>query len=381
MSLSSYIEYEEKVIDLLIDKLNSEQSAPPKIRTYYKFKSKGQRYEFDLVVLGENNNILKVYDIKTYSSVKSNSNFIKSLLRKFERVTQADTYLVYLDEEEQLKIISLSNFDKETKKTPSNEKCVRSFSEFYNALKEMCGNKDSELRYFFRGHSDEEYKIIPSIFRNGIIKYENIMFHEAIRNKAEQFSENMSTFDKLVKMQHYELPTRLLDITTNPLVALFFACKGNNTKNGVVLIFPMLSEQIKYYDSDSVSILSNLAKRPNDFRFSTDKETLVYDIKQDKPNFRGEHLDLDAIQNVLCVLPRLNNERIIHQQGAFFIFGMDKTKDKPAQFKDTPIKITVKAENKKDILKELQILGIDEASLFPEIDRMLKQIKLNYSNK
>lgn len=41
MSLSSYLKYEEKVTNLLIDKLKSEQSAPKKIRANYDFKTDG----------------------------------------------------------------------------------------------------------------------------------------------------------------------------------------------------------------------------------------------------------------------------------------------------------------------------------------------------
>ena len=60
------------------------------------------------------------------------------------------------------------------------------------------------------------------------------------------------------------------------------------------------------------------------------------------------------------------------------LFGMGISKDKPAEFKDEPITIRIKADCKKDILKELQMLEIDEATLFPETDKIMKQIKSQY---
>ena len=125
--------------------------------------------------------------------------------------------------------------------------------------------------------------------------------------------------------------------------------------------------------------MSNLSKCPINFTFEKDKNYLVYDIKQDKPNFNGDSLEADALNDVLCVLPKLNNDRIIRQSGAFFIFGMGESKDKHAEFKDKPTIIRIKAECKKEILKELQILGIDESTLFPETDKIMKQIKSRFT--
>ena len=52
----------------------------------------------------------------------------------------------------------------------------------------------------------------------------------------------MDRFDVLAKLQHYGFPTRLLDATSNPLVALYFACAGKNEseKDGAVYVLPNL---------------------------------------------------------------------------------------------------------------------------------------------
>ena len=91
------------------------------------------------------------------------------------------------------------------------------------------------------------------------------IFKEIILRTPNDFANEKTALEKLVKMQHYGLPTRILDLTKNPLVALYFATKEIPKKNGEVIVFRIPKSDVKFYDSDTVSILSNIAKRPIEF--------------------------------------------------------------------------------------------------------------------
>ena len=101
---------------------------------------------------------------------------------------------------------------------------INSVSEFIEKIVQL--DKEEGTEIFYRGHADRDWELLPSIFRmpNGVEK-EHLFFRDMVAHEPQSFSECKSTLDYLVQMQHYGLPTRLLDMTTNPLVALYFACQ------------------------------------------------------------------------------------------------------------------------------------------------------------
>ena len=240
---------------------------------------------------------------------------------------------------------------------------------------------------FYRGHSDKDYDLIPSIYRGGCILKEDILFKEVIKRRPDEFQYLKSTFDKLVKMQHYGIPTRLLDVTTNPLVALYFACKQNHDRNGELIVFVTNKNNVKYYDSDTVSVLSNLARRPIDFEISISKSIsdfnaqksisyLLHEIKEEKSYFQNI-INPIHLNKVYVVKAKHDNLRIIKQAGEFLIFGINERKIDPAKIENDWIKLRyeIPANSKQLILEDLEIIGIDESTLFPELENQGNELK------
>jgi hypothetical protein len=93
----------------------------------------------------------------------------------------------------------------------------------------------------FRGVSDSKHLLIPSIGRQkytqltNLYDYEREVF-ENFKQKAHPYlsHEPRNEFEWLYLAQHYGIPTRLLDWTENPLVALYFMCEKEPEKEGAV---------------------------------------------------------------------------------------------------------------------------------------------------
>lgn len=130
--------------------------------------------------------------------------------------------------------------------------------------------------------------------------------------------------------QHHGLPTRLLDWTRNPLVALYFACRENKNKDGAV------------YFSDGLSSI-DLSQDIDPFEIDEDKQWI----------------------------PVHFTDRLANQNG---LFSISKNPTEPLK-KGILHKVFVKAEAKGDIITTLGIYGIHPGTLFPGLDGISKYIE------
>jgi hypothetical protein len=270
----------------------------------------------------------------------------------------------------------------------ADEKKFGTLSEFFLELSKSTLRRDFTTLY--RGHSSEGYKLTPSIFRKK--EYRSVERHilrELLAIQPNEFRDDKTAFEQLVRMQHYGLPTRLLDLTYNPLVGLYFACSGESDleKDGEIIRLTVRRLNIKYFDSDTVSCVANLSNLTGDERdalrrlHKKGKKTpegqvakrLLHFIATEKPYFEPR-IRLDDLMGIYVVRPKQTNRRILAQQGAFLIFGLRSNLEDSNEWGIEITRTTVPASFKKDLLHELDGININGGALFPEIESAAKYI-------
>ena len=138
---------------------------------------------------------------------------------------------------------------------------------------EDCGEVSKHRSLYFRGQYEDQWPLVPSVMRvhRGeplLRNSEGEMLLELMSRRPDDFTNVSSALSQWVLAQHHGLKTRLLDITNNPLVALFHCCDASSNPlsddptDGVFHIFAVPKPIIKTFESDTIRIISNFAKLP-----------------------------------------------------------------------------------------------------------------------
>ena len=272
----------------------------------------------------------------------------------------------------------------------------------------LAHERDSEsVHFYYRGQSTD-WKLRPSVMRCQRFRtLEGQMLRDAMTRRPEDFANSTTALAQWVLAQHHGLKTRLLDVTKNPLVAVFNAVREyGDTRNsdGVVHVFVVPQSLVKTFDSDAISIVTNFAKLnrweqdvllgrrrvdlPNshivsgvtvhDYEFAMGR--LLGFIGQEKPRFEAA-VDPRDFFRVFVVEPQQAFERLRAQSGAFLLSAFHERfeRSKVIRWNEfTPVYyhyvLQVPAATKPLLLDELALLGVTRETMIPGLDEAARAI-------
>lgn len=196
---------------------------------------------------------------------------------------------------------------------------VKSLSEYMRMIAFLYEFDNSlHERLAFRGVSDYRYSLSPSLkvyqeredygYAYDFYNIENVLVNEFSTTRPEEFVGISSNFDLLAKMQHLGLPTRLLDFTLNPLVALYFACQSQSDTTARVLCTRDTSS-VHYKD-----VIEAVCGLYQTLEFG---QLYLEDLLKDDD---GIIHYLSANAEPLMAHPKCISERIRRQSGIFMVF-------------------------------------------------------------
>lgn len=235
----------------------------------------------------------------------------------------------------------------------------------------------SEGFEIFRGQRySKKYKLLPSILRydkdNKLLysKKCDTIFLNMFKTKAIKYVENIpsNNWEWMFCAQHYELPTRLLDWTESPLIALYFALETatmTQEENPIVWsVNPYLLNSLSI-EIESDESIPNLFEDDDCFKFIEQN----YSIKATKTKYP------------IVVSGLKNNARIEAQQGLFCLYPINGKPLEEFKDKDDYLQgIEINKETIDEIKKDLFFLGIKKINVFPELQSISKDIVFEYNN-
>ena len=236
---------------------------------------------------------------------------------------------------------------------------IESVGDLIGLLKE---DKVDEAPTWFRGQGRATWDLVPSIGRNPIHLTAELTSIKRFKQDAWSHisSPPSDEWGWISTMQHYRAKTRLLDWSENPLVALYFALANSDDD----------SERGALWCLDPVALNSESGHRrafAMDILAFGDPELESY--LPDQVDARKASLD------PLAVIGPRNTSRMVAQSGTFTIIHAEPRPIEKVGKKKHIWRYTISPGVKREIRRELQIIGVTEYAIFPELDRVVSIAK------
>lgn len=224
---------------------------------------------------------------------------------------------------------------------------------------------------WYRGHRDRTWQLSPSAFRTSHHADNERAMLARFRQEAAAAGLQYSFDDWgwITFAQHHALPTRLLDWSQTPLVALFFACEQGPVDSGI--------------ETDGEFFLLH----PHDLNQESGDDggghpPLLSDGDSTLQNYLPGR-DLENKRKPLAVVAPLIFDRIRFQTGTFTV-----TQRPPATTDAEPLRktaslqaFTIPAASKTSLREQLSVLGFNAVSIYRDLDRIALGIKKTYGRR
>lgn len=248
---------------------------------------------------------------------------------------------------------------------------IQSYLEWLNEIKTNINDAGTDKTFeleiphiYYRGQADRHWNLIPAVFRENYD--EGSLLREAQRQCWSELYGLKSWTEKIILLQHYGLPTRLLDVTFNPFVALYFACCSHKDRIGAV--YCGYNNEPSYASEIAENISCLVCNQPYGSEMSSNS------IYIDTPDHR--------YYEPFLIYPPLNNPRLAAQNGAFIMTPLAKIENTYSskllqhQCFDNR-RAVICPKRKEEILRQLSTFGFDRGSIFVSFADRLTSIAEN----
>ena len=267
------------------------------------------------------------------------------------------------------------------------EKTIESFRQYVSLVERMQSKAANSL--WFRGCGTRDKGLIPSLYRHKI-KKKKAEIEELERRLMTRFRQRSiplvnrpvnEDWDTLFFMQHYGIPTRLLDWTENPFIAFYFAVMAGkfSVRRARGKSVPKLrfSQEATIWILDPKSWTNHALEQqshtggvltPGDSALSSYKPLTKFDDMHGYPvALYGAH----------------NSPRIVAQRGVFTIFGqdtiaMEKVYDSDGFPRKSLTKLILPREALPGMRTSILSHGITESVVFPDLEGLAKEMKREF---
>lgn len=246
-----------------------------------------------------------------------------------------------------------------------SQKRISSISELVTHLKDDFGVYGADIWY--RGQANSSWDLVPGFYRNNSIPSESTLLKKFKQSAAMLLSKDPeNSFSWMFLMQHYGLPTRLLDWSESPLVSLYFA----------------LEDLEKYPNIDAALWCIKPCELNNEARIRGVEDNFIPSF--DDHDIVGSY-DIESVtsskisMNPIATIATRNNPRIQAQQGVFTIHHKDGVAINNLPNNESfLVQYIIPAISRDNILSELKTLGFSKFSLFPELASISENIKKGF---